>query len=189
MIHVGSKWESCHNLKVHNIKMYESKHEKYMGDIITKTGNQRATIQNRKQNGFGIVSQIVNESPLGRWRTKSGLLLRKAMLVNSMLFNSEAWHGIVKDDIKILSRVDESLLQGLLSAHSKTPIKAFFLETGQIPITYIWASRRLNYLHTILKRNQNEITRKVYEAQKLDYKKGDFVQQIEDDKEMIKKLK
>ena len=70
--------------------MHESKHEKYMGDIITKTGNQRATIQNRKLNGFGIVSQIVNESPLGRWRTKSGLLLRKAMLVNSMLFNSEA---------------------------------------------------------------------------------------------------
>ena len=41
-------------------------------------------------------------------------------------------------------------------------------------------------MHTILKRNQNEITRKVYEAQKLDSKKGDFVQQIEDDKEMIK---
>ena len=41
-------------------------------------------------------------------------------------------------------------------------------------------------MHTILKRNQNEITRKVFEAQKLDPKKGDFVQQIKDDKAMIK---
>ena len=35
VIHVGSKWESCHKLKVHNRKMHESKHEKYLGDIIT----------------------------------------------------------------------------------------------------------------------------------------------------------
>ena len=41
-------------------------------------------------------------------------------------------------------------------------------------------------MHTILNRNQKEITRKVYEAQKLDTKKGDFVQQIEEDKEMAK---
>ena len=49
VIHVGSKWEGCHNLKMHNRKMHESKHEKYLGDIITKTGNQRATIQNRNK--------------------------------------------------------------------------------------------------------------------------------------------
>ena len=28
VIHVGSKWECCHKLKVHNRKMHEFKHEK-----------------------------------------------------------------------------------------------------------------------------------------------------------------
>ena len=75
--------------------------------------NQRATIQDRKQKGFGIVSQIVaivKEAPLGKWRMKSGMLLRNSMLVNSMLFNSEAWHGIVKNDKQVISIFDEYLL-------------------------------------------------------------------------------
>ena len=188
VIHVGSKWENCNELKVHNKKMHESKNEKYLGDSINSTGTQRGTIQERKQKGYGIVSQIVaivTEAPLGCWRMKSGMLLRNSMLVNSMLFNSEAWHGIVKDDVQILSRVDESLLRALFSAHSKTPKEALFLESGQLPIKYIWASRRLNFLQTILKRGENEITRKVYEAQKLNPKKGDFVLMVREDKEMI----
>ena len=39
---------------------------------------------------------------------RSGSLLRNAMLVNSMLFNAEAWHSIIRDHIESLSRVDES---------------------------------------------------------------------------------
>ena len=145
VIHVGSKLENCKELKVHKNKMHESKSEKYLEDTINSTGSQRSTVQGRKQKGFGMVSQIVaivKKVPLGRWRMKSSMLLRNSMLINSMLFNSEAWHGIVKDDEQVLSRVDESLLRALLSAHSKTPKEALFLECGQIPIRFIWASRR-----------------------------------------------
>ena len=77
------------------------------------------------------------------------------MLLNSMLFNSEAWHGIVRDDVETLVRVDESLLRGLVNAHSKVPKEALYLETGEIPLNYIWAARRLMFLQTILKRDKN----------------------------------
>ena len=82
--------------------------------------------------------------------------------------------------------MDESLLRAFLSAHLKTPKEALFLETGQIPVQFIWASRRLNFLQTIMKRNQNEITKKVYEAQKAGPKKGDFAILVKEDKELIK---
>ena len=59
VIHVGSKLESCNELKVHNKKMHESKKEKYLGDTINRTGSQRATIQDRKQKSFGIIGQII----------------------------------------------------------------------------------------------------------------------------------
>ena len=68
---------------------------------------------------------------------KISMLLQNSMLINSMLFNYEAWHGIVKDDVQVLSRVDESLLQALLAAHSKTPKEAPFLESCQIPFRFI----------------------------------------------------
>ena len=39
-----------------------------------------------------------------------GLLLRKAMLINGIIFNSVAWHAVSDADIKILEKVDELLL-------------------------------------------------------------------------------
>ena len=40
-----------------------------------------------------------------------------------------------------------------------------FLESGAIPMRYILSSRRINYLQTILKRDEEELTRRVFEAQ------------------------
>ena len=137
--------------------MHEANQEKYLGDIVNTTGNQRATVKDRKSKGYGIVSQVLaitKEAPLGKWRVKSGLLMRNSWLVNSMLYNAEAWHGIVKDDTEVFSRVDKTLIRGLLSSHLKVAKEALYLETGTLPIKYIWAARRLIYLHTILKRKK-----------------------------------
>ena len=84
----------------------------------------------------------------------------------------------MKDDIQILSRVDESLMSGLVSAHPKTPKEALFLETGTLPIKYVWASRRLLYLQTILTRGSEELITKVYLSQKSNPKKGDFFELV-----------
>ena len=113
--HWSEEEKKCRDLKVHNAKMHESDKEKYLGDIIEQTGKPRATIMDRKAKRYGIVGQvlaIIKEAPFGKWRVKSGLLLRNSWLVNSMLYNNEAWQSIVKYDIAILSRVDESLLAG-----------------------------------------------------------------------------
>ena len=101
------------------------------------------------------------------------------------LYNSEAWHATIKDDTEILNRVDESLLSGLVSAHSKTPKEALFLEIGTIPIKYIWASRRLTYLQNILKRDKTELVRRVYQAQKENSLKGDFAQLVQEDAKLV----
>ena len=187
-IHIGSRRENCKYLAVHDYKMHESKKEKYFGDIIDTTGNQRATIKDRKSKGYGIVNQVIaitKEAPLGKWRVKSGLLMRNAWLVNSLLYNAEAWHGIVKDDTELFSRVDESLLAGLVSAHQKVPKEAIYLETGTVPIKYIWAARRLIYLQAILKRDKNELIRRVYDAQKANPKQGDFVLLVQNNAELV----
>ena len=69
-----------------------------------------------------------------------GLKLRKAMLINGILYNSEAWHNIREKEIKRLEEVDEHLLQTLVHGHAKTPIEFIYLETGSIPIRYIFGS-------------------------------------------------
>ena len=75
-----------------------------------------------------------------------GLKMREAMLINSLLFNSEAWHGVEKEDIKKLEKVDELLLRSLLGSHQKTPIEFLYLETGSFPISFLVYIRRIVYL-------------------------------------------
>ena len=73
------------------------------------------------------IISILDEIPLEQHRMEIGLLLRQAMLINSMLFNSEAWHSMRENDIKMLEAVDEYLLRSLVHAHAKTPPEFLYL--------------------------------------------------------------
>ena len=145
--------------------MKESKKEKYLGDTLTNTGKIQATIDDRVSKGHGIVSEIlalIDQVPLGKYRIEMGLKLRQAMLINGILFNSEVWHGVTDEHVKALEKIDEHLLRSLLQCHSKTPLEFLFLETGSVPIRYILSSRRMLYLQTLLRRDDEEITKRIY---------------------------
>ena len=114
-----------------------------------------------------------------------GLKLRQAMLINGIMYNSEAWQGIQEKDISLLEKVDESLLRGVISAHPKIPIEALYLETKSVPIRFILASRRIKYLHTSLQRDETELVRKVFEAQRNYPSPGDFIEIVRKDCESI----
>jgi hypothetical protein len=90
-----------------------------------------------------------------------------------MLFNSEAWHSISEPEIRILEMVDEHLLRSMVEGHSKTPLEFLYLEAGALPKWYIITSRRVLYLQSILKRPEDELVRRVYDAQKENPVNGD----------------
>ena len=64
---------------------------------------------------------LVKEAPLGYRRITAGLLFRKCLLINKMLFNSEAWHDITDSQIEAFEKIYVALLRGLASWHSKLP--------------------------------------------------------------------
>ena len=144
-------------MKVHDYNMKESNKEKYIGDIIASNGKIDDTINQRQAKGFGIIADILSildDIPLGKYKVEIGLLLREAMLINGLLYNSEAWHNVSKKNIVKLMKVDEALLRGILKAHSKTPLEFLYLETGSVPIDWVIKSRRINYLQNILRRDK-----------------------------------
>ena len=109
------------------------------------------------------------------------MILREAMLINRVLFNSEAWHGVTTANLGSLERVDEALLRGVVGGHSKLPLTALYLECGAVPLRFIMMSRRIMYLQTILKRDDTELVKKIYKAQKTSKTKGDFADLVEQD--------
>ena len=80
------------------------------------------------------------------------------MLINGMLFNSEAWHSVTDQDILALQKVDETFHRFLLNSRSKASIEFLYSESVAIPIKFIMPSRRMNYLETIVKRDDEELT-------------------------------
>ena len=112
-------------------------------------------------------------------------MLRQAMLLNGILYNSEAWHSLSEKEVKMLEAVDEHLLRSLVKGHSKVPLEFLFLETGAIPIRFLVSSRRMNFLQTILKREDGELTKRIYKAQADNPTSGDFVELVKEDFKMI----
>ena len=105
--------------------------------------------------------------------------LREAMLLNGILYNSEAWHGLTEAHVKTLQSIDEDLLRRVLKAHGKTPLEFLYLEKGAVPIKWILAQRRINFLKCILSKDSTELVRIVFEAQKQDPTPGDFIKLVE----------
>ena len=101
------------------------------------------------------------------------------MLINGVLFNSEAWHGVTLAHIVKLESIDEALLRGILKAHLKTPKEFLYLKTGAVPLRWIISQRRINYMNHILQRNDNELVKKVLLAQKNNPVQGDFVKLVQ----------
>ena len=77
------------------------------------------------------------------------------------------------------------LLRFLLGSHSKAPLEMLYLESGAIPIRFILSSRRMNYLQTILKREDEELTKRVLKAQLEDALEGDFASLVKMDFEVM----
>ena len=144
----------------------------------------KKTFDKRKTRGDGIVADIlslISEIPLGKYNVEVALKLREAMLLNGMLFNSEAWHGVTISQIKKLESVDEALLQGIMKAHCKTPKEFLYLETGCIPLRWVLAQQRINYARLMIKQKDDDLVKHVLLAQKEVPTKGVFIQLLEQD--------
>ena len=185
--HIGSAGKCghlCPELKVHQNKMPEADHIKYLGNIITSKGGNRATIEDRRQKGWGKVATImgiIGEVEMGAHRMRIGLLLRKAILTSYLLFSAEAWSAVSESELYRLEQVDSALLKSLAKGHSKTPLIFHHLETGTLKLRHILMKNRLMYHHHIITREDTETIKKIYNKQKEDPIKGDWVELVKKD--------
>ena len=157
--------------------------------LLNEVGSIDDTIKCRGDKSIGKTSQvmsILNSVSLGMFYFDIALTLRESVFLNGILTNRETWYNIKEEHFKVLEDADNSLMRNIFNAHSKTACELFWLETGRIPVRYIVSKRRLMYLWTILKRSEDQLVRKVYNAQKLKPTKGDWYEMIQSEKTKYK---
>ena len=101
--------------------------------------------------------------------------------MNGVLVNSEVWHGVKPLDFDILITIDHQILRYICESHAKTPIEFLYMEAGSLPLEFIVSCRRMIYLQVILKRDNNELLKREYLAQKLNPIQGDYSKLVIDD--------
>ena len=128
---------------------------------------------------------ILEEVPFGKQKLEIGLLLRQALFLNGILYNSEAWSDFSEKDVSDFEKIDEYLLRSIFKGQAKTPLEFLHLETGTLPIKYIIAMRRIMYHRDIVSRNDTELVKKIYMAQKENPMKYEWIKLLEKDFELI----
>ena len=168
-MHVGKSDTNCPSLKVNNKEMKTTDREKYLGDIITNDAKIDENIQMRHDKGLGLVNQIISilkEISFGRYHFEMGMLLRTSVLINGMLYSTEALSNLTIKHINLLEECDKMFMRKLFDAELGTPIESFYLETAAWPIRFILMGRSLMYYWTILNKSESELVKAVYNAQK-----------------------
>jgi hypothetical protein len=195
-IHVGNTKKCvnyCPQLYVHDQPMKIARSTRYLGDYISETGNVKFTVDARRNIGWGKVNQIlgtISEIPYGPYRIQIGLQLRESILVNGMLFNSEAWSAISNKELVRMEQVDYSLLRALQGGgHSKCGTEFLLLEFGVLKLRHTIMKRRMMFHYHILTRSENETLKKIYLKQMETNCKGDWYRTLLEDFDFIKEEK
>ena len=185
-MHVGCVKPQCPTLKVQSLEMSTSNRERYLGDILSTDGKIEENLKERVAKGNGIVNQILgllDGISFGEFYFEMALLFRNSLLINGILYNMEALHGFKKKHLDIIEECDKNLMRRLFNCPDGTPTEAFFLETSAIPIRFILMGRRIMYYWTILNKSEDELVRRVFDAQKTFKTKDSWVAQVEEDLE------
>ena len=182
-MHIGRKSETCPQLKVHGTLMESVKQDMYLGDLISSDGKNRKNIEKRISKGLGIISQILNLLEIvsfGSHYIEIALLLRESMFLNGVLYNSEVWYGLTKAEISEFEKLDRLLLRKILGVPFSTPQEAFYLELGIVPISVIVKARRIQYLHNLAKRDDEQMINQFLKVQWNNPTRGDWTVTVRD---------
>ena len=87
------------------------------------------------------------------------------MFLNGILTNTEIWYGLSSSEISELDELDRSLLRQILNTKISTPVESLFLELGCLDVETVIKSRRINYLHYLVTRDNAEMLSKFFHTQ------------------------
>ena len=185
-MHVGSDKTLCPKLKIHSQEMLTTEQEKYLGDIVTSDTKIDKNIKMRHDKGIGISNQIMSilkEVSFGIYHFEMGLLFRTSLLINGILFNTEVIHNLTDKHVTQFEECDRIFMRQLFDAEAGTPVESFYIETSTLPIRHILMGRKIMYYHTLLRKSESELVKRVFMAQdKFPSKnKSDWVSQVRND--------
>ena len=184
---MGRKNALCPNLQVHGTDMGHVNELTYLGDIISGDGKNTKNINSRIAKGHGKINdimEILEKTSMGQDYFKIALLLRESMFLNSILTNCDVWVGLTKNEVEQLEDLDLILLRKIFQTPFSVPKEAIYLELGCQNLGTVIKSRRLTYLHYLIKQEDATMLHKFFWTQwNFPAKRNEWTDQVKKDLE------
>ena len=142
----------------------------YLGDIFNQKGNFKDLIDDRVRKATICTINamaLCSDQEMGKFALESLLLLYTVVFVTGLLYNSETWNNLSKNDLDKLQSAQNKYLKWMLHTPRGTATSFTLLELGVLPIRREIELRKLNWLHHILTLPDDDPVLKVYRGQKM----------------------
>ena len=166
------------------IPIDKTEHQKYLGFMISNTGNNMVNISAVKNKSFGIIQKILgklNSLKLRKYYFEGAVILMLSMLRPSILYASEMYYNLKETEIRHLEKIEENFLRKIMKTGKGCPISQLYLKMGVYPARFEILKLRLLFLKYILDQNENSLVKQFFILQINQPTKGDWASQIKSD--------
>ena len=136
---------------------------KYLGFMISCTGDNMANIREMKNKSIGVIRKIFNKLKslnLKQYYFECSIILMNVMLRGTILYAADMYYALKETEIRHIERIEEGYMRKILRTTKGCPIISLYLQLGQTPARFEILKMKLLYLKTILEEPDESSVRK-----------------------------
>ena len=135
-----------------------TKSQKYLGFVLSSTGDNMANINPIKKKAIGVVSNKLHSLNLKFYYFGYSTIFLNVLVRSSILYASE----LKEDKVHQLERIEEQFMRKILNTTKSCPIVALYLTLGQIPAGFQIQKMKVLYLKYILSEDEESLILKFF---------------------------
>ena len=166
------------------VQIGQTEEQKYLGFILSSSGNNMANIRALQNKSVGIIRKIftkLHSLNLQKYYFEVGMIFMNVMLRSSILYACETYYNLKETEIRQIERIEESFMRQLLKTTKGCPINQIYLELGQTPARYDIYKLRTFFLKYILDQEEDSTIHKLFNLQLQHPTKGDWASTCRND--------
>ena len=136
----------------------------YLGDQYDTSGMNMSKIRKKTEKINYMAYEIKNSGKyeeVGNADTEVRFLLLEQVAKPSLLYNTETWINITKEEEKELNRAQYQLLKKVFEQKENTPYYGIISETGIWPFSYVILYKKLMFFHHIMNSEEKRVVRQI----------------------------
>ena len=141
---------------------------KYLGFIISNTGDNMANIKAMKNKSIGVIRRILSKLEslkLKYYYFECAVILMNVILRATILYAADMYYALKETEYRQIERIEEDYMRKIMKTTKGCPITNLYLELGHIPARFEIIKMRLLYMKYILEQPEDSTISKMLELQ------------------------